>query len=140
MNRDRPRDTSRMLIASLAALTFSLPQMFAAAIKARMQPAPRLPNIAGIPRSRGRPKSNVDLGCYPKKPHSREWIGKGRTRRLVFVPTCEPSVHVRRDGAWKVLTQAQFAALNPLGLQARGTIVEHVNSFGQVTRRERVPA
>jgi hypothetical protein len=150
MNRDRPRDHQRLLVASLAALTFSLPAMLANAVKARMRPvAPRRDPLEEIPggygrtfnrSSRGRSKTNAELGCFPKKPRLHEWIGSGKTRRLVLVPTCEPAVHVRRSGRWTKYTLAQFAALNPLGLQAQGTIVEHVNSFGQVTHRERVRA
>jgi len=146
MNRDRPRDLqNRAIVAALAGMAFSLPAMFMDAVKARMRPTPQYDRINRggrryVGSGGGTPKTNEELGCYPKKPKPREWVGKGKTRRLTFVPTCEPEVHVRRDGKWTKYTPGQFANLNPLGLQARGTIIEHVNSFGQVTQRERVRA
>jgi hypothetical protein len=133
------------MIAALAAMVFSPIALLQAGVAARFRGLVEPWRKPTFSRPRGVSKNNAVMGRYPKK-----WapaiiahgVGKGRYHRIVheYNPRAEPFVHVRRttDGRrkWTRYTQRQWQEQQSAH-QPAGTIVEHVDSFGCVARRER---
>jgi hypothetical protein len=98
-------------------------------------PIPAGAYVPTIPRKSGVKKKNYQLGRFPKR---------GRVLTSIFdfcddEPHSEPMVHVRfGDGVHKFYVKASFTEIVERFELSRGSVVEQLNGFGQVSKRVRI--